>query len=287
MNYLKLKYFIDMADCGSISAAARKNIIAQQSMSACLRSLEAHYGVKLFRRSTPLQLTPEGQRLYTMAHKVLALMDEFEQSLQPQTKPLRIGLAFNGTPPFLSDILNTLNEKRAAPLDVSIEVNCAGRHPLPEDIDLFIGMTPPEDCESIRLMEDRQAVAVSRRLWDKTFPERRGETPVCEPMEVLARLPFAIFAPEGASPFFTDGLNIVTRSNSSDVISDMCRRGSCATVIAQDYAEREFSEDILLIPLADRTPGVTLYLYYQKQKPLSASAKAFIAEAKRLFAKTK
>lgn len=75
MNYLKLKYFIDMADCGSISAAARKNIIAQQSMSACLRSLEAHYGVKLFRRSTPLQLTPEGQRLYTMAHKVLALMD--------------------------------------------------------------------------------------------------------------------------------------------------------------------------------------------------------------------
>lgn len=182
-----------------------------------------------------------------------------------------------------------MNKKRAVPLDVSIEVNCDGRHPLPEDIDLFIGMTPPENCESIRLMEDRQAVAVSRRLWNKTFPGRRDETPVCEPMDVLVRLPFAIFAPEGASPFFTDGLNIVTRSNSSDVISDMCRRGSCATIIAQDYAEREFSdaEDILLISLDSHAPGLTLYLYYQKQKPLSASAKDFITEAKRLFARIK
>lgn len=288
MNYLKLKYFIDMADCGSISAAARKNIIAQQSMSACLRSLETHYGVKLFRRNTPLQLTPEGQRLYTTAQKVLSLMDEFEQSLHARTKALRIGLAFSGMPPFLTDILNALNEKQATP-DVSIEVNCADRHPLPEDIDLFIGMTPPEDCEAIRLMDDRQTVAVSRRLWNRIFPDRRGETPVDVSFDDLARLPFAIFTPEGGTPFFTEGLNVITRSNSSDVISDMCRRGSYATVIAQDCAEREFSgsEDILLLPLDSHTPGVTLYLYYQKQKPLSAAAKDFITEAKHLFAKAK
>lgn len=289
MTYLKLKYFVDIVDCGSISGAARKNIVAQQSMSSCLRALEKHYGVKLFLRTTPLQLTPEGQRLYSMAKKVLALMDEYEQSLHTSTRPLSIGLSLSGTPPFLSDVIETLNEKRKTPLELSIQLNCADRLPLPENVDLFFGMQPPEGCESFWLADDGYAVVVSRSLWARTFPALHGAVPPSVTPEAVQPLPFAALTPDSRTAPIYQALNVVSHSNNIDIISSQCCRGKYAAVIARDYAHRAFSgmEDMLQIPLDTGASGVSLYLYHQKSKPLSRDAKAFVAETKRYFAQEK
>ena len=283
MNFLKLKYFVDMADCGSISAAARKNIIAQQSMSACLNTLEKHYGVTLFTRSTPLQLTTEGARLYSTAKQVLSLMDNFEQSLVHEPTSLNIGLCFSNIPPFVAEVLDALNENRTSPLDVRIWPDCADRSNLPENVELFIGMTPPEDCHGILLLEDKYVVAMAQSLFEKVFKARPAPD---TSLASFRTLPFAAFTPNNQLPPFMTGLNVVSRSNNGDIVAGMCRKGKCAILIAQDYAESEFSdaEDILQFPVDITAPGLVLYVYYRKNQPLSEAAREFIAAARKLFA---
>lgn len=70
INYLDLKYFVDIVDFGSISSAARYNYIAQQSMSAHLKKIEKYYGCELFSRSSPMYMTDAGEKVYK-ASKVI------------------------------------------------------------------------------------------------------------------------------------------------------------------------------------------------------------------------
>ena len=293
MNFLKLKYFIDIADTGSISAAARKNMIAQQSMSANLKSLEQHYGIELFYRVTPLQLTPEGGRLYNAATQILSIMRDFEQSLSADEPPLRIGMAFDGMPPFMTNIIDYINNRRNKPLDIQIKLNCSDLKFQPDDIDLFIGVSPPEGFTRVRLLDDQHAVVATGNFFHKAYGthtdiiidevKRTGST------APLRELEFAAFAQNDQLPSIFDGLNITFRCNNGAILDNMCRNGKCALLVAKDYAEKNFSdsEDMLIIPLKASDQQLTLYIYYRKGKSLSKSAQTFIRSAKNYFATAK
>ena len=64
MNFLNIKYFIAIAEEESISAAARKLFVSQQSLSEHLKKLENQIGVPLFNRETPLSLTVAGETYF-------------------------------------------------------------------------------------------------------------------------------------------------------------------------------------------------------------------------------
>lgn len=289
MNIQKLRYYVDIVECGSISAAARKNYIAQQSMSACLRELEGLYGVRLLERSTPLRPTAEGERFYSTARQILSLLRQFDDSLREEAAPLVIGLAYGSAPPVLADIIDLANARRDVPLDIRFEPNCADRSPLPDAIELFWGMSPPENCEKIPLLEDRFVVAVSETLLNESFPSDSRPSPhdhdLPLPLDAFRRLPFAVFTPDNRLPSPLDGFRIVSRSNSGEIATQMCLNRKCAILIAQDYAERIFStaDDILLFPVQSASSGLMLYIYYRKTRKLSRSAKDFIAAAKWVF----
>lgn len=289
MNIQKLRYYVDIVECGSISAAARKNYIAQQSMSACLRELEELYGLRLLERSTPLRPTAEGQRFYATARQILSLLRQFDDSLREEAAPLVIGLSYGSAPPVLADIIDLANARRDVPLEIRFEPNCADRSPLPDAIELFWGMSPPENCKKIPLLEDRLVVAVSETLLNKSFPSDRRPSPHTYdsplPLETFKPLPFAVLTPDSRSSSFPDGFRIVSRSNSGEIAMQMCLNRKCAILIAQDYAERAFSttDDILLFPVQSTSPDLILYIYYRKNRKLSQSAKDFIAAAKWVF----
>lgn len=287
MNIQKLRYYVDIVECGSISTAARKNYIAQQSMSACLRELEGLYGVRLLERSTPLRPTAEGERFYATARQILSLLRQFDDSLREEAAPLVIGLSYGSAPPVLADIIDLANARRDAPLEIRFEPNCADRSPLPDAIELFWGMSPPENCEKIPLLEDRLVVAVSKTLLNESFPSDTRPSPHDRglPLETFRPLPFAVFTPDNRLPSPLDGFRIVFRSNSDEIATQMCLNRKCAILIAQDYAERLFAttDDILLFPVQSTSPDLMLYIYYRKNRKLSRSAKDFIAAAKWVF----
>lgn len=72
MNLKQLKYFIAVADEGSISAAARKLYMSQPPLSAQLKLLEEELGCALFERGArKITLTDAGRVLYRRASVML------------------------------------------------------------------------------------------------------------------------------------------------------------------------------------------------------------------------
>ncbi len=77
MQLIHLKYFADIADLGSISAAAAENFITSQGMSRALSALEAELGCTLFdRKANSISLSSYGQAILPSVKSMLMLQDE-------------------------------------------------------------------------------------------------------------------------------------------------------------------------------------------------------------------
>lgn len=79
MTLQQLRYVIEVAAAGSISAAATRLFVAQPSLSKALSELEAEMGVTIFERSTRgAVLTEEGTRFLSYARQVVEQADLLE-----------------------------------------------------------------------------------------------------------------------------------------------------------------------------------------------------------------
>lgn len=77
MSLTQLRYFVAVAEEGTVTAAAKRCFVSQPPMSRQLRALEDELSVKLFER-TPrgMSLSASGQRLLEQARRILGLVDE-------------------------------------------------------------------------------------------------------------------------------------------------------------------------------------------------------------------
>ena len=67
----QFRYFIAVAESGSVAAASRMLNIAQSALTKSLLELEAELGSSLFERSSKgMTLTPQGHRFLVSARKV-------------------------------------------------------------------------------------------------------------------------------------------------------------------------------------------------------------------------
>jgi DNA-binding transcriptional LysR family regulator len=84
MHLETLKTFCDLVDTGSLSRAARLNLITQSAVSQQLRALERRYGCQLVERAprTAARPTEAGRLLYAGAREVVERLAEVEQQLR-------------------------------------------------------------------------------------------------------------------------------------------------------------------------------------------------------------
>ncbi|MBL8328003.1 MAG: LysR family transcriptional regulator [Rubrivivax sp.] len=69
----QFRYFIAVAESGSVAAASRMLAIAQSAVTQALLELEDELGARLFERSSRgMQLTPQGHRFLASARRVIA-----------------------------------------------------------------------------------------------------------------------------------------------------------------------------------------------------------------------
>lgn len=295
MNLLNLKYFVDIANHGSVSAAARANIIAQQSMSDHLKKLEQHYGTPLFFRTKPLTLTPAGEILFRTAQEVLTRLEQAKQEIRvvcPEQKAvLGLGLIYSDIPPFLSELLVQLPQRQNANFTVQVLSDCIRTSPIPDDVELVLSpFSPGPDWEGVSLFEDRVAAVVRADLMDRVYGPRR---PIVEQamhetgdLTLLGELPFLQFTPDGptldVSSAESLGLpNIVLRTGNGELQNSACRNGQCAVTLMVDYARRAFRDrdDILIFPLSGPRDACEFRIYFRVGRTLSPQASAFMQVA--------
>lgn len=105
MNLRALRYFVAIADAGSLTAAAAAISIAQPALTRQLRELEADLGTPLFHRlPRGVRLTPAGVTLYEAAQRILGEAQRVRQRLTRKVGDTRTTLVL-GVPPTLSRVL--------------------------------------------------------------------------------------------------------------------------------------------------------------------------------------
>jgi DNA-binding transcriptional LysR family regulator len=84
-----LRTFIRVVETGSLSAVAREMNASQSTVSRQITSLEEHFGVRLFHRTTRhLSLTDDGENLHEHATTVLEMVEGMEAALgQDKSSP--------------------------------------------------------------------------------------------------------------------------------------------------------------------------------------------------------
>ena len=72
MNITELRYIIEIAQCGSVSAASKRLYVAQPNVSKAIRNLEEEYQIQLFvRTARGMVPTREGQQFIAQARRVI------------------------------------------------------------------------------------------------------------------------------------------------------------------------------------------------------------------------
>lgn len=83
MELRVLRYFLEVAHTGTLTAAATKLNVTQPALSRQLKLLETELGVTLINRDhKPVSLTPEGIYLAKQAEDLIAIADKTVTNLQ-------------------------------------------------------------------------------------------------------------------------------------------------------------------------------------------------------------
>jgi DNA-binding transcriptional LysR family regulator len=87
----QLEYAVQIADCGSVAAAAEELHVAQPSISAALKKLEQIVGLQIFIRQHAQGLTPtsRGRIFLADARRLLSQSEELARHSNADTGPLR------------------------------------------------------------------------------------------------------------------------------------------------------------------------------------------------------
>lgn len=168
MTFLQLKYMITVAECGSISVAARKLMISQPSLSQSIRNVEKEYNVTLFERGTPLVPTKAGNIFLGKAREILDTMQSLSQELEKleiAPKELNIGISdagmlinkhiFRKFQQLCPDVKLLLVERDPHHLERMLEVG---------KLDMIFTMAPSDNpnLEVLSLVEDEFLIALPK-----------------------------------------------------------------------------------------------------------------------------
>nr|WP_246434974.1 LysR family transcriptional regulator [Quisquiliibacterium transsilvanicum] len=288
----QFRYFITVADCASVSAAARQLSISQSAITAAILELEESIGVALFERGPRgMSLTAEGHRFLASARRVMAAVADATHAMRAEPLRLEGGLSIGVTPLvagyYLSELLARFTRSFPA-----VEVAVSEDEPRYLEHLLINGEIDVAIMIASALVE-RQALAseiLSRsrnRVWlpmnhplasreDLTLAEVAESPVVVLAADRIDEMLRAIWSRHGLSP------RRLLRTSSLEAVRSLVGAGMGVTVLP-DFVYRPWSleaDRIEARPLRDELPSVDIGLVWRRGSPLSPVAREFIEAAR-------
>ena len=282
-----MQVFVQIADQGSLTAAARELDTSLPAVVRALAAYESHLGVRLFNRTTRrIALTEEGKRHLDSCRQVLAAVDESEAALAAEsrtptghlqvTAPVLFGQMY--VAPAITRFVQQHPGLRVSVVLLDRMVNL-----LEEGLDLGIRIGPLDDSSLVALPlgQIRRVVVASpallRRLGVPAHPDELREAPCIHNN-----------GPEGHLWPFSDGeraFMVAVRgplqSNLSAPMIDACAAGLGFARALHYQAEPLLRAKKLRIVLAGfETEPWPVHVTYPSARLLNARTRLFVEALK-------
>jgi LysR family nitrogen assimilation transcriptional regulator len=286
MDLRQLRYFLAVAEHGSILKASQALRVAQPSISTHLRNLEEEFGVVLFERSARgVVATSEGQELIRHARLILKSADDARESLRSRSDS-PVGRVTFAIPTSLVTILAVplIEQTQAALPNVTLRVveSMSGyiAHWLLEgqvDVGLLYGAHPNSGIDSTKLLTEELYLA-GRDEASLAGIAEGGDAP----FHRLEPLKFVLPGREHGLRSLIEqsarragiGLNVTIEIDAFSQIKRLVRRGAGHTILSLAALESDESGAALSVarivePVVERS----VHIAHANSRPLTRAAR--------------
>ncbi len=299
MNLKQLEAFVQVAEGGSFSKAAKELFLTQPTISAHIASLEKELSVRLFVRNTKeVGLSDDGKDLYKYARQIVDLEKKIEERFGGKESEEKhcITIAASTIPAqyLLPKVLIRFNERypeeqiKIIETDSTKVVTRIVEHMadvgftgtvlekkhckyIPFYKDELVIITP--NTEKYRKFQEESAEDIRWILKEHVIMREEGSGTRKEAKKQLKRA--------GVNP---SELDIIASIENQETIKKSVRQGMGVSILSR-LATRDETRDgyVLAFPIPKADDGRDINLVYNKNYQLSGSAERFIKVVREVF----
>ena len=299
MNLKQLEAFVQVAEGGSFSKAAKDLFLTQPTVSAHISSLEKELNVRLFIRNTKeVNLSDDGKELYKYAKQMIELQKKIEERFSAKKEAGKhcISIAASTIPAqyLLPKVLLRFNEKfpdeqlKIMETDSSQVVTQVVDHMV--DIGFTGTVLEKKHCKYLPFYKDELVIVTP--VTDKYLKLQDSDNDDITWLTkeaVIMREEGSGTRKEAEKQLLNAGiqpenLNVIASIANQETIKKSVAQGMGVSVISRLAAKDEVeSGKILAFPIPGANEGRDINLVYNKNYELSRSAERFIKVVKEVY----
>lgn len=299
MNLKQLEAFVQVAEGGSFSKAAKELFLTQPTISAHIAALEKELNVRLFVRNTKeVSLSDDGRELYQYARQIIDLQKKIEERFEAGKDGGKhlITIAASTIPAqyLLPKVLIQFNEKYPQEQFKILETDSSKVVTQIVDHVADVGFTgtvlEKKHCRYIPFYKDELVIITpNTEKYRKLQEESVGNIQWIMEEHIIMREEGSGTRKEAQKQLkhagiATDNLNIIASIENQETIKKSVKQGMGISVLSKLATADEVEAGFMLafpIPKADK--GRDINLIYNKNYQLSRSAERFIKVVKEVY----
>ena len=299
MNLKQLEAFVQVADGGSFSKAAKELFLTQPTISSHISSLERELNARLFVRNTKeVSLSEDGIKLYKYAKRMLDLQREIEVTfgMDEEGESHAVTIAASTIPAqyLLPEVLTRFSERypqeqiRIQETDSSKVVMQIVDHRV--DIGFTGTVLEKKHCKYIPFYKDELVIITPNTpKYQELAQGNKEDISWIKKEHVIMReegsgtRKEAELQLKGAGVKFA-GLDIIASIENQETIKKSVRQGMGISILSKlATADEVANGEILAFPIPNSDEGRDINLVYNKNYQMTRSAERFIKVVKEVY----
>lgn len=299
MNLKQLEAFVQVAEGGSFSKAAKELFLTQPTISSHISSLERELNARLFVRNTKeVSLSEDGIKLYKYAKQMLDLQREIEVTfgMDEEGESHAVTIAASTIPAqyLLPEVLTRFSERypqeqiRIQETDSSKVVMQIVDHRV--DIGFTGTVLEKKHCKYIPFYKDELVIITPNTpKYQELVQGNKEDISWIKKEHVIMReegsgtRKEAELQLKGAGVKFA-GLDIIASIENQETIKKSVRQGMGISVLSKlATADEVANGEILAFPIPNSDEGRDINLVYNKNYQMTRSAERFIKVVKEVY----
>ncbi len=301
MNLKQLEAFVQVAEGGSFSKAAKELFLTQPTISAHIAALEKELNARLFVRNTKeVSLSKDGRELYKYAKQIIDLQKKIEERFETKGAESKhcITIAASTIPAqyLLPKVLKRFNERypdeqiKIQESDSSKVVTQIIDHMV--DVGFTGTVLEKKHCRYLPFYKDQLAVITpNTEKYRRLREEDKGKIDWILEEHLIMREEGSGTRKEAEEQLKAAGipaekLDVIASIGNQETIKKSVRQGMGITILSRLAAADEEEAGLLLtFPIPGADAGRDINLVYNKNYQLSRSAERFIRVVKEVYLK--